>query len=408
MRKLTPIFFLILISAGSLISLAVAQYGESSTSLGQFTDEFSDLDNVSVQVDVVRNATYNAMELNHSTRFVFEDFTTYTEVDEDGDITITALKVDWVTMRRDAETYVYKDFNPNYFGDFEFQYELNISDVEAGDSSSASIMGISLTNVTGVMDDLQGGSILSVSFQQNKAVDDEYGFYIRQFDGGVSQFLVGNGLDFHDVSEGEIYSTFSRVGTNVTLWMYSDSARTTLLYKYSWNFAVLDTYRYFQISNWGRDIDAANHFTGYVENVTLVGDVGYVTEGYFTTTDYLDQANGSILVLMTNTTIPENTGITVELSEDNATWALNDWEPLVGGFESIDLRELNWSSSCYLRYNFTSPGGDTPRLYQSRLITTEGASANGAPSVTIIESDFPWIAIAIILMCVAYLLARYL
>lgn len=102
---------------------------------------------------------------------------------------------------------------------------------------------------------------------------------------------------------------------------------------------------------------------------------GYVLDGYFTTTDYLSDpfANGSILVQMTNTSMPVNTAITMEFSEDNITWTLNDWQPIFGGFESVDLRDLNYSAGYHIRYNLsTTDPAITPRLYQSRLITTLG------------------------------------
>ena len=104
------------------------------------------------------------------------------------------------------------------------------------------------------------------------------------------------------------------------------------------------------------------------------GTGGY-SSGYFTTVNYLsdNSANGSALVQMTNTSMPENTAITVEFSDDNSSWTLNDWQPIFGGFESIDLRDLNYSSAFYIRYNLsTSDAGVTPRIYQSRLITTIG------------------------------------
>ena len=53
-----------------------------------------------------------------------ENFTTYTEVDSAGDITITSTKVDISTMRRDADSSVYKDFSANHFGNFSHDLEI--------------------------------------------------------------------------------------------------------------------------------------------------------------------------------------------------------------------------------------------------------------------------------------------
>ena len=119
---------------------------------------------------------------------------------------------------------------------------------------------------------------------------------------------------------------------------------------------------------------------GDIHNLTIREMGGYEPEGYFTSTNYLSSpiVNGSALVHLENTTIPPNTGITIEFSDDNATWILNDWQPLFGGFESIDLRELNYSTGYYTRHNLsTTDLAVTPIVYQSRLITTIGNSTGG-------------------------------
>ena len=57
----------------------------------------------------------------------YEDFTTYTKVDEGGDITVeSATKVSWVALKTQQETgYLYKDKGSNYFdGDFTHKFEM--------------------------------------------------------------------------------------------------------------------------------------------------------------------------------------------------------------------------------------------------------------------------------------------
>ena len=112
---------------------------------------------------------------------------------------------------------------------------------------------------------------------------------------------------------------------------------------------------------------------------------GYVSDGYFITVDYLSDplANGSALVHLTNTSIPDGTVILVEYSDDNSTWIFNDWQPIFGGFESIDLRDLNYSTGFYIRFNLsTSDSSLTPRVYQSRLITMIGNVSTVTQNVT--------------------------
>lgn len=67
---------------------------------------------------------------------VYEDFTTFTEFDEGGDVTVdSATKVSWVSLLSRSETaYLYKDKGIDHFdGDFTHKFELQFSN--AGDNS---------------------------------------------------------------------------------------------------------------------------------------------------------------------------------------------------------------------------------------------------------------------------------
>ena len=48
-----------------------------------------------------------------------EDYTTYTKVDENGDLTVIASKVDFVTMRLYTDACIYKSMGAGHF-DGEF------------------------------------------------------------------------------------------------------------------------------------------------------------------------------------------------------------------------------------------------------------------------------------------------
>lgn len=138
---------------------------------------------------------------------------------------------------------------------------------------------------------------------------------------------------------------------------------------------------------------------------------GYESEGYFSTVDYLSDplANGSALVSMVNATVPANTAIELQFSEDNSTWVDNQGTPgdsmsLSGGFESFDLRGLNYSTGFYSRFNLSSTDSSvTPRLYQNRLITTIGNSSGGgtAPATA---TNWGLLWFLLILICVPILL----
>lgn len=403
------LFFLILtlILSSVRFNVFAAPYGEDSLSLGQLVDDYENENNVSSADNVWNNVTLDSMELNF-TGGVVEDFTSYTEVDEDGDLTITAPKIDISSMRRDAETYVWKDFNPDYFGNFIHLFKVNITDLEAGDSSSASITVFSLmTNSTpDVMDDLQASNWLGVLLAQNGANDDKFALRVWERDGGATVFLSPE-QNIFDIND-PIFITFNRTGDNVGLFIFDSEARNNLIQSWT-GVGNGKTYRYLEpLANSGRNVDPADHYTGYVENM-VIGGSGF-GEGYFNTTDYFDYVNGSSLVWLTNSSIPSGTSLKVQFSNDGgSTYVDNEGNAgsntLTEGHEALDLRDLNYTSLT-VRYNFTGTPADTPRLYQSRLITTEdGAGGGPGPGVTVIESDAPWIALAIILSIIAFLLA---
>ena len=60
----------------------------------------------------------------------FENLLTFTEVDSAGDLTVDSTSVVVDTMRIDADSYVYKDFAIGYFGDFEIDFEVEITSID--------------------------------------------------------------------------------------------------------------------------------------------------------------------------------------------------------------------------------------------------------------------------------------
>jgi hypothetical protein len=362
-----------------MISVAVGQYGEDSTSLGQFVDEFTDLNNVSVTVDVVRNTTYNSIELNGTTGIpTLENYTTYTEIDEDGDITVTDYTITFDTMRRDAISRVQFDYGANFFDEFQHELDVNMTDIEAGDASDrSSPMVWAVANSLGPwVGDVQNSDSIAVWINQVGATDDQYQFHITWFEAGALQDQVIGIV--RNVNE-EVYLVMNRTDDDFFLAVYSDSSRSTLNETLTILNVANTQFRYlYGLLNVGSANDPADHASGVLSDLWFGNETGgFVSSGYLTTEDYLDQVNGSTLVLQTISKIPASGGITVEFSSDNATWI--NQTALVDGLFSIDLRSLNWSGSTYLNYSLTtSDSSETPSLNQSRLITTEGAAAAGA------------------------------
>ncbi len=386
MRRLKTILILIIVLTSN-VSLAFGAtnegYGEDSQALGQFVDTYDDLNNVSVIEDVVRNATLNAMELN-STEVVNKT-------------------VVWTPVQLREH-----DYHPSYNPAIVFTKFADKIQMLSSPTSSLGQGNIFIT----VNRDWIDGKYLRWRWQNSYGSGRVYlmdGDYDRS---SMVDFPSNGGMNYKGNGVLQTLDTTTAIKTsdvlidasggiedNVTILVrLQDSWTSTIVYLdvfwleinegaggagniISWDMSTGGTVRTMEVT--GTLNDYGRLHGGDIENYKFFSG-GYETDGYFTSTDYLSSplANGSILVQMENTTIPANTAITIEFSDDNSTWILNDWQPLFGGLESIDLRDLNYSTGYYTRHNLSSTDPTaTPRVYQSRLITTIGNSTGGVPSV---------------------------
>lgn len=182
------------------------------------------------------------------------DLTTFTEVDGEGDITVTAPKCDVSSMRRVAISFVYKDFEVGHFGDVaKHDFEAEIA---SSDSSGLAIM-YTLTDSFGTFADLTDG----------------FSAYITDV-GGVLRFSLwnhttsGQALVLNSLSTStRYYLRLTRSTTTVTLFVYSDAARTSLLGSNSFT-ADGDTKRYLQVCA-SRDASGASAITYFSQNYEL-------------------------------------------------------------------------------------------------------------------------------------------
>ena len=90
---------------------------------------------------------------------------TFTEVDSDGDITVTVPNLNFSTMRRDANSYVYKDFGAGYFGNFDIDFEVEIT----GGSGQGLAGLVTVSNTAGTVQDhiLANDGIYTFAYQND-------------------------------------------------------------------------------------------------------------------------------------------------------------------------------------------------------------------------------------------------
>ena len=398
--------FLVLIMLTTLLQpvLAINDYGEDEDYLGQVVDDYTNEDYVQSKTSVINNATLDCMELNTTAGtggFLYENFTEYTVVDEDSDFTIIDRQITWSSLRRDATSWVVYDFGVDYFGDFQINFTLQFTDIEAGDVQARDInCVIFLSDFPGTFaDQLVGGDMLTVMPRQITNLDDKFIYQIKQIENGVNTVTEMDATQYGLVKH---YCIFERVGTTITIRVYSDEARTNLIDTVTAE-GESGGYRYFSGLVGYETVtgDPADHSSGLIANVSFRRGDGY-SDGHYYTVEMLDGERG--LVLMYNATIPAGTGMTVELSDDNSTWVdHNDvpgYDTLTAGYEALDLRDLN-TTSLFMRYNLTTGGVDTPRIYQVRLVTITDVELGGAPTVLAMGKYY---AMAIILLILGVLI----
>ena len=188
-----------------------------------------------------------------------ENLTTYTEVDSGADITVSASAAQFDTMRRDAVSYVYKDFGAGYFSNFDIDFEFEITSV-SGNSGVTVLCAVSNTigTLQDFIDNTDGIDALAFSNTGNLEIlltdrsnsnEDSY------IDGGTSSNLL--------------YCTMQRIGTTTTLRIYSDSGRTTLVDTLSIT-CETETKRYFYALISRDSASAATDTqTGYTQNFEI-------------------------------------------------------------------------------------------------------------------------------------------
>ena len=387
-KRIIPVFFILILSLfPTLPFIESAGYGEENENLGQFVDDFENTNNITVMVETVRNSTYNAIELNSTAMFtVIYNLTSLREQDY-----YAALTPDfsWAIANNDeirmvctvagqGKGYMFLVVNSAWLDDkyVRFRYYPHSSNINPAYQHQY------FQVYDGTYDRSVEADFPSGGEPPNKGNGQLYSY--KNIDGLNNWFIKDFQVDTSGGSE-----------SNVTVWwMDIDAwnAISTGLYL-DWieintgagGTGNLITIDYRNLSPITMEQVGTQWDYGYAANPELpFGIGGYPTSGYFITEDYLNYTTGNSLALLTNASIPTGTSMTVQFSNDNATWLDNEGNvgstAVLDGFYAIDLRDLNYSDS-FKMYNLsTTDPMITPRLFQSRLVTTIG-------NYTIVESN---------------------
>lgn len=146
----------------------------------------------------------------------FEDFVAdFTEVDENTTHTVTTNAIDVVEMRNDDNSYLYRDYTADHFGDFDHLLKITFG---TRDNTAGSYF-YHLGNVFGTV-------------YTARVADDGMAVYV--YGTGASRFelmdVVDDSADYYDYARGytdPIWATISRATSTLTVIQYTDEARTS-------------------------------------------------------------------------------------------------------------------------------------------------------------------------------------
>ena len=183
-----------------------------------------------------------------------ENFTTFTEVDSGSDITVAAAQVDFDTMDRGANSYVYKDFEAAHFGDFEHLLEINVSAKQAGGTAS----------------------FWSIANQSNQTIADiieaDAGFMLYEHEDNYLVLQEGDATNQDFMASSAPYTywvTIQRSGTTLTCKIYNDPDRAIghLVDTLTLTVAAT-TFRYLSVSG-SKEAGSGATITGYSKDLDI-------------------------------------------------------------------------------------------------------------------------------------------
>jgi hypothetical protein len=187
----------------------------------------------------------------------YEDFTTFTEVDPGGWVTVTASRCNVVNADTDLLYYVRADRGAGHFGDFERLLTFHLG--SGSKNSRGGTWGVS--NGASAYVDMAGANDGIAHFVARYST----GAYNNSF----IDFTNDNSDSFTPTINTTYYFTFKRAGTTFTCKVYSDAARTNLLDTLSFVCGTT-TYRYiYGIVGWHDTPHGGADLDYYSENLSL-------------------------------------------------------------------------------------------------------------------------------------------
>jgi hypothetical protein len=188
-----------------------------------------------------------------------EDFTTYTKVDPNNHISVTANHIDFI-YRRNEIAYLYKDKGAGHFTDFTHLVTIKV--LALVDYVIPVFWMVS--NDLGDQSSLQTGGKTFLSLEHYCHPISNCILQIRECNAGTGYYASNS------ISTGTTYYlTIARSGTAFTCKAYSDAARTNLLFTLSLTLHSTISFRYIFGCNGWDDFATTDTNENYIDNLDL-------------------------------------------------------------------------------------------------------------------------------------------
>ena len=148
------------------------------------------------------------------------DFTTYTETDGAGKVTVAATQITLTNGDRDEDYYVTKDFGTDYFGDFTHWVDVNVTNLTDDPASAFVCWGMADSAADFNAIDIAGGSAL-ILFASRSITDTFWKLNLYDLTTGTLTILDSS---INIAVNTEIYLGITRSGTTITVTISSTSA----------------------------------------------------------------------------------------------------------------------------------------------------------------------------------------
>lgn len=184
-----------------------------------------------------------------------ENLTTYTEVDPNGHISVSASRVTLAGLTLDESARLYKDFGAGHFNKIDISFAFYL----ASTSHSNCMAAIGLSNTS---------DATSLIYYVWRVSNVWYIYYQIASDTSV---LIKSGVSSNTVYYGKIEREAS--SATINFYLYADAGHTNLIASESGTIGTSDTYRYFYAVK-SSNVGVGNRlFDGYFENFDLGGNI---------------------------------------------------------------------------------------------------------------------------------------